>query len=118
MKRMMRFILCVCTFSTFYLLILLLQRTSLSLLDHLLRSIHVDLDAAILLAASLGRVVGYGIAGTLSLDALHLGSADATGLQIGVNALGTADRQRLVDSIATRRVGVADDGDVAVLVVV
>src|SRR5574344_777034 len=77
----------------------------LSSLDHLLACIHIHLNAAVLLATLGSRVVGYGIARTLTLDTLDLSRLHTAALKIIAYAGGTRYRERLVDGIATCVVG-------------
>ena len=65
MKRSIRF--------TFYLLFyFLLGCLSVSILDHLLGSIHIDLNATVLLLTLLGGVRSNGVSLTESLHTLNL----------------------------------------------
>src|SRR6202165_2682725 len=74
------------------------------------RADHFDFHAAILRAAFGGLVVGDRLLLALAFRVDTVGF-DALGRQVGLDRLGTPDRQLVVVRVATDAVGVADGDD-------
>lgn len=86
----------------------------LGLVDHCLRSIDVNLDAAVGLIVDGVLVTGNRISAALAFNGLELSVADTMLLEEVDDGLSSLQRQRIVDGIGTGLVGVAIDVDAAI----
>ncbi len=90
----------------------------LCLLNSLLTGVHIYLYSTIELTTFSSTIICYRISRTLAFNTLNLSGFYTTRKEITINTLSTTDRQRLVNTIVTRIIGMTNDGNIEVSIII